>query len=711
MPQINDYNDHVVAQGQLDVHATPGDFGAQVGQAVEGLGAQTQRMAEVMHQNDVTNDVTAAHVQLAKQRDAWQQELQNRANAAQPGDDTFAPKLIGDINAGLTATAGQFSTKQGQQTYQRMAASMASEFGQQAIAIQGHLAGEAAKNQFTDLSNSLGSVAAQDHTQWKSLVDQATAAIDDPNSRFARVPQTTRDQFKQTITEQIKYDAARGFARRYPDAVLGSVPPDLRESVQRANTMRPPAAPTLPPDLGASRVKPYSQPQVNALASKVNAPSQYDQIFKDAADQYGLDWRELKLRSAAESGFNPEAQSSQGAQGVMQFMPATARALGVDPSDPKSAIFGAAKMLADYRTKADGDMAKVDMMYYGGESGTGWGANTRQYAANLAAARNAVGLGSQVQPQAFAPQPLQEAGAAADWKKPSTGIDFIDSLPAAKFFDVLTEAEHYQRAENSYSERSRMEADRLKRQQQDQVMTGFLQRVVDPTNAQGGALTEREIVNDPTLSWEQRQHMVQYLGQRERELSAGMESKTNPVEVRSLMLQIHAADTDPAKTYNMDPVMESYRLGRISTNEMRMLRTEVEQMKDGTSSGFQKRVQNARELVYQGLTRSIIGQAQPEVAIDAAYRFNADMDAKITALRKDNKDPSTLLDPMSRDYLLKPERLQTFMQRPGQAAAAGAAGVVAAAKPGMASYKDYDKLDPGAQYVDPQGNVRTKVKK
>lgn len=702
MPEIKTYDDHVAAQGGIDARATPNDFGAQVGQAMQGLGESIDRFGQMVHERDVTNDVTNAHVTAAKERAAWQQELQDRANAAQPGDDTFAPKLMDDIGKRMNDLSGQFKTRQGQQTFARMSADMTSMFGQEAIGIQGRLAGEAAKNQFHELGNSLGSVAAQDHTQWESLVKQGTAAIDDPNGRFAKVPQPTREAFKQSLQEQIKFDAAKGFARRYPNAVLGSLPEELRGTMTAVVANQP--RPGLPPDLGASRVKPYGQQQVDGLAKAVNAPSPYDQLFKDAAQLYNLDWRELKLRAAAESSFDPKAQSSQGAQGVMQLMPATARALGVDASDPKAAIFGAAKLLAGYRTKADGDMTKVDMMYYGGESGTAWGANTRQYAANLAAARQTVGLGSQVPPEAFAPTPAAQAGAAQDWKKPSTGIGFIDSLPADKFFQVLTEAEHYQKAYDSHNERSRLEAERLKKQQQDQIMTGFLQRVVDPANAQGGALTEQEIINAPQLMWEQRQHMVQYKMARERELSAQAEAKTNPLEVRSLMLQIHAADNDPAKTYNMDPVMESYRLGRISTGEMRMLRTEVEQLRDGTTSGFQKDVQNARNAVYSALTRSIIGQTQPEVAADAAYRFNQDMEQRIAALRKENKDPRILLDPKSRDYLLAPERVQSFMQGGSKVVGDAAAKAVAAAN--LPEWSP--KLPKGAQYRDPQGNVRVK---
>lgn len=710
MPEIQTYDERVLPQGQIEARATPNDFGAQVGDAIQGLGQSVARYQEVRHQNEVAEDVTKVHVEMAKVRARWQQELQDRENAAEPGDQTFAPKLMDDISKQMAQTGGQFTTRQGQQLFSRMSSDMSSMFGQEAIGAQGRLSGLAAKNRFTDLANSLGAAAAQDHTQWESLVKQAHAAVDDQNGIFGRVPRPVREQFKQTLEEQIKFDAARGFARRYPNAVLGSVPPELRTQVQQAVATPEQTRPGLPPDLGANRVKPYSQQQVSGLAGKVNTPSPYDKMFQEAAQRYNLDWRELKLRSAAESGFNPAARSDQGAVGIMQFMPETARALGIDPGNPQEAIFGAAKLLADYRTKAGGDMAKVDMMYYGGESGKGWGPNTRQYAANLAAARQAVGLGSQVAPESFAPTPEAVlASSGQDPAKSRTGIGFIDSLPADKFFHILTEAEHYQRAYDSQGERARLEKDRLEKEQQNKVMDGFLQRIVDPTASQGGEVAEQEIITSPVLKWDQKQHMVQYKLARARELAAGAEAKTNPVEVRNLMLQIHAADNDPSKTYNIDPVMDAYRLGRISTPEMRMLRTEVEQMRDGNGSSFGKRVQQAREVVYQGLTRSIIGQAQPEVAIDAAYRFNADLEAKVAALRKDGKDPSTLLDPASRDYLLRPERIQGFMQRPGAVAATGAAAAVAKEK--LKTYKEYDTLDVGAQYLDPQGNVRTKAKK
>ncbi len=49
-----------------------------------------------------------------------------------------------------------------------------------------------------------------------------------------------------------------------------------------------------------------------------------------------------------ESAYDPRAVSSAGAIGIAQFMPATAAANGVDPTDPLDAIRGAAALLASY---------------------------------------------------------------------------------------------------------------------------------------------------------------------------------------------------------------------------------------------------------------------------------------------------------------------------------------------------------------------------
>lgn len=72
----------------------------------------------------------------------------------------------------------------------------------------------------------------------------------------------------------------------------------------------------------------------------------FEQLFQQSAARYGLNPRLLAAVAKTESNFNPSAVSGAGAQGLMQFMPATARGLGIDPSDPAQAIDGAARYLS-----------------------------------------------------------------------------------------------------------------------------------------------------------------------------------------------------------------------------------------------------------------------------------------------------------------------------------------------------------------------------
>ena len=58
--------------------------------------------------------------------------------------------------------------------------------------------------------------------------------------------------------------------------------------------------------------------------------------------------RLLAAVAKQESGFDPNAVSSAGAQGLMQLMPSTAAGLGINPFDPAQAIDGAAQLLSRY---------------------------------------------------------------------------------------------------------------------------------------------------------------------------------------------------------------------------------------------------------------------------------------------------------------------------------------------------------------------------
>lgn len=81
------------------------------------------------------------------------------------------------------------------------------------------------------------------------------------------------------------------------------------------------------------------------LAAGVPAPKQYASLIGKAAVDNDLPPELLAAQIKQESGFNPKAVSPAGALGISQFMPGTAKEMGVNPLDPASAIPGGARYL------------------------------------------------------------------------------------------------------------------------------------------------------------------------------------------------------------------------------------------------------------------------------------------------------------------------------------------------------------------------------
>ena len=84
------------------------------------------------------------------------------------------------------------------------------------------------------------------------------------------------------------------------------------------------------------------------LSLKGDRISPYDDLFKKYAKEINWDWRLLASLVYAESNFNPNVVSWAGARGLMQLMPATARAMGVPPGkeqDPEESLKGGIKYI------------------------------------------------------------------------------------------------------------------------------------------------------------------------------------------------------------------------------------------------------------------------------------------------------------------------------------------------------------------------------
>jgi hypothetical protein len=76
-------------------------------------------------------------------------------------------------------------------------------------------------------------------------------------------------------------------------------------------------------------------------------PERYRATIRAASIRFRVSAALLSAQLKQESGFDPGARSPAGAQGIAQFMPATARSVGLDdPFDPEQAIRAQAKLMA-----------------------------------------------------------------------------------------------------------------------------------------------------------------------------------------------------------------------------------------------------------------------------------------------------------------------------------------------------------------------------
>jgi membrane-bound lytic murein transglycosylase F len=88
---------------------------------------------------------------------------------------------------------------------------------------------------------------------------------------------------------------------------------------------------------------------------------QYRQLFRDAQEKTGIDWRLLAALAYQESKWDPGATSETGVRGFMQITEDTARRLGVtNLLDPGQNVLAGARYLRDLKDKMPARIQEPD---------------------------------------------------------------------------------------------------------------------------------------------------------------------------------------------------------------------------------------------------------------------------------------------------------------------------------------------------------------
>lgn len=124
---------------------------------------------------------------------------------------------------------------------------------------------------------------------------------------------------------------------------------------------------------GATRVKAtsyiWTYTPTYARRMPTGKRKEYAELAARIASKYDVDPELVKAVIAVESGYDPNAVSPKGAQGLMQLIPATAERFGVsDPFDPEQNIEGGVKYLKFLYEMFDGNLIFVLAGYNAGEN-------------------------------------------------------------------------------------------------------------------------------------------------------------------------------------------------------------------------------------------------------------------------------------------------------------------------------------------------------
>lgn len=147
----------------------------------------------------------------------------------------------------------------------------------------------------------------------------------------------------------------------------------------------PPAGAVLAPPPLAAPARTMSAPDVTHSAPALSHPSTWSHCVVEPPDELARLFTAVERRHPAvsacdlatkafcESNYRADARSPVGALGLFQFLPPTARDLGIDPLDPREATIGASRYVDWLRAPWDPNIRPAEDVKALADAAFNWG--------------------------------------------------------------------------------------------------------------------------------------------------------------------------------------------------------------------------------------------------------------------------------------------------------------------------------------------------
>jgi hypothetical protein len=225
MPQIKEYSSQIGASGPIGGrNATAQDFGAGVGQAVEGFGQALSYGSDVVQKRAEQSELSDYYAKQADKRAELTAKFKERARTAKPGDPKFTEEVLQDFDSEMGKLSEGLTQPATRQYASRANAEMRGHFQEMAYATQAELAGAQVSQNFRSTLSKNSSTLVSDPTQLQSILSQHDAYVDtlvnpsDGSKGFLSTEQAIK--LKADGRAELAVSAVKGWVELNPDAAL-----------------------------------------------------------------------------------------------------------------------------------------------------------------------------------------------------------------------------------------------------------------------------------------------------------------------------------------------------------------------------------------------------------------------------------------------------------------------------------------------------------